>query len=95
MTRRSMCRVLCLGALGAGMTGCETLRSRLRPDDDDRARAAKEDDVTKPKAVVSDTSKIMSVVSDSSDPKPFFKSDRKSGGWSSEAREIESHLGAN
>jgi hypothetical protein len=95
MTRRSMCRVLCLGAVMAGVTGCETLRSRLRPDDDDRARAATADDVTKPKAVVSDTSKIMSVDSDADNPKPFFKSDRKSGGWSSEARDIEKDLGVN
>jgi hypothetical protein len=96
MTRRSMCRVLCLSAVMAGMTGCETLRSRLRPDDDDkRKRAYDADDVTKPKAVDSDTSKIMGVDSDSNNPKPFFKSDRRSGAWSSEAREIEKNLGVN
>ena len=95
MTRRSMCRVLCLSAVMAGMTGCETLRSWLRPDDDDRGRASDADDVTKPKAVESDTSKILSVDSDSSNPKPFFKSDRRSGAWSSEAREIEKDLGVN
>ena len=96
MTRRSMCRALCLGVVMAGVTGCETLRSRLRQDDDDKKLASKDvDDATKPKSVESDTTKIMSVDSDSSDPKPFFKSDRKSGGWSSEAREIEAHLGAN
>jgi hypothetical protein len=49
----------------------------------------------KPKAVESDTNKLMSVDSDSSNPKPFFKSDRRSGAWSSEAREIERDLGVN
>jgi hypothetical protein len=95
MTRRSVCRMLCLGAVVAGMSGCETLRSRLRPGDLDRARVADADDVTKPKAVDSDTSKIMSVDSDSNNPKPFFKTDRRSGAWSSEAREIEKDLGVN
>jgi hypothetical protein len=79
----------------AGMAGCETLRSRLRPGDEDRARVSDAADVTKPKAVESDTSKIMSVDSDSNNPRPFFKSDRKSGAWSSEAREIEKDLGVN
>jgi hypothetical protein len=96
MTRRSMCRVLCVSAVMAGMTGCETLRSRLRPDDDDKKkRAFDSDDSTKPKSVESDTSKILSPDSDSSNPKPFFKSDRRSGAWSSEAREIEKDLGVN
>jgi hypothetical protein len=94
MTRRLICRVLCVSAFFALTTGCETLRSRLRGGDDDRARTSDADDVTKPKAVESDTSKIMAVDSDSSNPKPFFKSDRRSGGWSSEAREIEKDLGA-
>jgi hypothetical protein len=95
MTRRSMCRVFCLAAVMAGLTGCETLRSRVRPGNDDRAALWDANDLTKPKAVDSDPSKVMSVDSTSNDPKPFFKGDRRSGGWSSEAREIESHLGAN
>ena len=95
MTRRSMYRVLCLTAVVLGMTGCETLRSRLRHGDDDRAGVSNSDDVTKPKAVESDTSKIMGVDSDSNNPKPFFKSDRRSGAWSSEARAIEKDLGVN
>jgi hypothetical protein len=95
MTRRSICRALCLGAVVAGMSGCETLRSRLRPGDEDSGRASDADDVTRPKAVESDTSKIMGVDSDANNPKPFFKSDRRSGAWSSEAREIEKDLGVN
>jgi hypothetical protein len=95
MTRRSMCRVLYVSAVMAGMTGCETLRSRLRPADDDRGRASDSDELTRPKAVESDASKIMGVDSDANNPKPFFKSDRRSGAWSSEAREIEKDLGVN
>jgi hypothetical protein len=95
MTRRLICRVVFVSAVVAGITGCETLRSRLRPLEDDRAKVSDAADVTKPKAVDSDTSKIMSVDSDADNPKPFFKSDRRSGAWSSEAREIEKDLGVN
>jgi hypothetical protein len=74
-------------------SGCETLHSWLRSKHDDAAKQSDKDDPRKPKAVESDTSKIMSVDSDKDNPKPFFKSDRRSGGWSSEAREIEKDLG--
>jgi len=91
-----MCRALCLGVVMAGVTGCETLRSRLRQDDDDKKHARADlDDATKPKAIESDTSKINSVDSDASDPKPFFKSDRRSGGCRLEPRDIGSHFGIN
>lgn len=93
MTRRSICRGLVLGTLIIGSTGCETLHSWLRPKDDDATKKSDKDDPTKPKSVESDTSKITSPDSDKDNPKPFFKSDRKSGGWSSEAREIEKDLG--
>jgi len=75
--------------------GCETLHSMLRSkkNDEEITRKADQDDPSKPKSVESDTSKIPSVDSNSKDPKPFFKSDRRSGGWSSEAREIEKDLG--
>lgn len=92
MTRRSLCRVMCLSTVMAGMTGCDTLHSWLRHDDD-KSNKSDADDISKPKAVESDTSKINAVDSDASNPKPFFKSDRVSGGWSSEAREIEKDLG--
>jgi hypothetical protein len=97
MTRRSICRGLVLSMLVIGTLGCETLHSWLRSKDEDKeeARKADKDDPTKPKAVESDTSKIMGVDSDKDSPKPFFKSDRRSGGWSSEAREIEKDLGVN
>ncbi len=93
MTRRSICKGLVLGTLITGSTGCETLHSWLRHNDEDAAKKSDSDDPTKPKAVESDTSKIIGVDSTKDDPKPFFKGDRRSGGWSSEAREIEKDLG--
>ena len=93
MTRRPICRGLVLSMLVLGSSGCDTLHSWLRPKQDDGAKVAGKDDPTKPTAVEFDTNKIMSVDSDKDDPKPFFKSDRRSGGWSSEAREIEKDLG--
>jgi len=97
MTRRFIYQGLVLSTLLIGSLGCEPHRSFFRPKDHDDEVAQKrdQDDPTKPKAVESDTSKIMSVDSDSKNPKPFFSGDRKSGGWSSEAREIEKSLGVN
>jgi hypothetical protein len=43
--------------------------------------------------VESDPSKIQAVDSDAKNPRSFFSNNRRSGGWSSEAREVESHLG--
>jgi hypothetical protein len=74
------------------LTGCDTTHPWLRKHDDE-AKDSDKDDPTKPKAVESDTSKIMGVDADKDNQKPFFKSDRRSGGWSSEAREIEKDLG--
>jgi len=95
MTRRFIYHGLVVSTLAIGSSGCDTQRSFLRPKDPDDKLAQKrdQDDPTKPKSVESDTSKIMSVDSDSKDQKPFFKSDRRSGGWSSEAREIEKDFG--
>jgi len=97
MTRRFLYRGLVLSTLAIGSLGCETLHSFLHPknQDDDVARKKDPDDPANPKAVESDTSKITSVDSDKDNPKPFFNNDRKSGGWSSEAREIEKSLGVN
>jgi hypothetical protein len=86
MRRRLPLTALVSLALTFPLAGCETLRSWLRPKDDDDASSKKKDPDT-------DTSKIPAVDSDSKDPQPFFKNDRRSGGWSSEAREIEKDLG--
>lgn len=39
------------------------------------------------------TPKTEAADSDSTDPKAFFRNNRLAGGWSREAREVESHLG--
>jgi hypothetical protein len=92
MIRRFPWRKLFLGALCLVAVGCEPHRSWLRHNDDDDkvAKAAgnpTEDDLS--------SRKVIGGSSDDTDARSFFKNDRTSGGWSSEAREIESHLGAN
>lgn len=89
MIRRFPWRAVFLGALCLVPVGCEPHKSWLRPDGDDKvAGAASTDDDTKP-------SKAIGGSADDQDASTFFQSNRRSGGWSSEAREIESHLGAN
>jgi len=88
MIRRQSWLGLATTALCLGLLGCETHRSLLRPKGEDA-----KSDSSGAKKVESDTSKIPSVDSDSKDPQPFFKNNRKSGGWSSEAREIERDMG--
>jgi hypothetical protein len=88
-------RVLCLGVVVTGMTGCETLKSWHRNDDDDGVPSSKSDDPYKPKAVEMDSSKIMGVNSDSNNQTPFFSNSRRWSGLSSEARDIERDLGVN
>jgi hypothetical protein len=97
MMRRLICRGLVVSSLLTFSTGCDTLHSFLRGKDNDADSAKKDekDDSSKMKAVDADTSKILDVDSDSKKPQPFFKSNRTSGGWSSEAREIEKDLGVN
>ena len=70
------------------IAGCESLRQALRSTKDDNAVKP-----TSASAGDSDPSKIMAVDADAKNPKPFFQNNRRSGGWSSEAREIESHMG--
>jgi hypothetical protein len=95
MMRRFICLGVAISSLVFGPVGCDTHRCFLRSKDDadEVAKKRDQDDATKVGAVESDPSKIMSVDSDSKDPKPFFNSGRRSGGWSSEAREIEKNLG--
>jgi hypothetical protein len=95
MTRQLLRWWLVLSTIVMGSLGCETTHSFFRRNngDDDVAQKKDKDDPAKPKAVESDTSKIMGVNSDEKNPQPFFKSDRRSGGWSSEARDIEKDLG--
>jgi uncharacterized lipoprotein len=71
------------------IAGCESLRQALRSTKDDKAVTA----ASGATAVESDPTKPQAVDADAKNPKPFFQNNRRSGGWSSEAREIESHMG--
>jgi hypothetical protein len=94
MLRRDL-GIVCLFAISVlSLTGCESWRQALRHNGDDQAKAEKKDKAnSEVMAVESDPSRISAVDSDAKSPQPFFKNNRKSGAWSSEAREIESHLG--
>ena len=85
--RRISTHALIWGAISLLLVGCETQKPWYRRHDDEATTSKKDFNV--------DTTKIPSVDSDSKDSQPFFKNNRLQGGWSSEAREIESHLGAN
>ncbi len=94
MMRQLLGRVLVLSAVVLASSGCETLHSFQRASDEDESKTRKSlDDPTSPKSVDLDVSKLNSVDSDEKDPQPFFKRNRLSGAWSSEARDIEKNLG--
>jgi hypothetical protein len=92
MVRRMRVLVVMMASSVLAIAGCESLRQAIRSASDDKAQ-----ETVKPTsgttAVESDPSKIQAVDSDAKNPRPFFQNNRRSGGWSSEAREIESHLG--
>lgn len=67
--------------------GCEPHNSWLRPKQDDDMMSGAADSKSPQKVIGSSP--------DDPTPTSFFQNNRRSGGWSSEAREIESHLGAN
>ena len=95
MIRQLICRGLILGALVGGSTGCETLHSSVRHDDNDDA-SDKDDDPAKPKSVSSDVSKLNSVDSDDNNSQPFFSRTRNRSAFSNfspEAQQIEKDLG--
>lgn len=81
MIRRTVSLTIVMGTVVVTMMGCEEFRRATRKHDD---RVA---------SIESDTTKIQAVDADPKNPKPFFSNNRLAGGWSSEAREIESHLG--
>lgn len=87
MIRRIPGRALVLGSscLVLVLAGCEPRHSWSRKGDDMMSRYADDD---------SSPSKVIGGSADDASPRTFFKNNRSSGGWSSEAREIESHLGA-
>src|SRR5271166_1635807 len=92
MIRRSLALLVMVGLAALTIAGCESLRQAIRSGSDDHAQKSVKS-TSDASAVESDPSKLQAVDSDSKNPQPFFKNNRPSGGWSSEAREIESHLG--
>jgi hypothetical protein len=87
MLRRISWPGLILGAVCLVQCGCDTTKPWFRKKDT-------EEDPHNMKAVDSEADSIKAVDSDGKKkPEPFFKSNRPSGGWSSEARSIEADLG--
>ena len=70
-----------VGTLLVTLGGCEEFHHAMRRGNDRKTN------------VESETPKMQAVDADPKNPKPFFANNRLAGGWSSEAREIESHLG--
>jgi len=97
MVRRSLVLAVTviMGSAILTFTGCESLREAIRSSGEDKAAKS-----VKPKseaegifAVESEPTKLQAPDATAKNPKAFFQNNRSSGGWSSEAREIESHLG--
>jgi len=76
----------------ATFCGCHGLRSPSRSDPVDSSRMDPTHEHFDPSEGPVAT-KIPAVDADARNPQPFFKNNRRPGTWSSEAREIESHLG--
>jgi hypothetical protein len=91
MIRRLPWLRLVQGALCCALLGCESHRSWLRPKDDDDTKVRSHAS----KSAGSDGSGIIGADSDETQAEPFFKNNRRFGGLSSEARDIERNLGLN
>ena len=91
--RRFLVLLMSVGLAAVTIAGCESLRQAIRSNSDDQSKKSAKSTSGDATAVESDPSKLQAVDSDAKNPQPFFKNNRPSGGWSSEAREIESHLG--
>ena len=79
--RRISSLLVVMGTLLATSAGCEEFHHAMRKGNDEQHN------------VDAETTKIQAVDADPKKPKPFFANNRLAGGWSTEAREIESHLG--
>jgi hypothetical protein len=93
MVRRFLVSAAVMALSVVTFAGCQGLRQAIRSASDDQGKTLKPTSGAGAYAVDSDPTKIQSVDSDAKNPQPFFSNNRRSGGWSSEAREIESHLG--
>lgn len=94
MVRRDRAPFALIGLILLTFAGCDRLKQAIRPSDSQTAesRTAARPGL-EPTAAETDASKIQAVDSDPKHPRSFFSNNRRSGTWSSEAREIESHLG--
>lgn len=89
MFRRFLWLMVLAGVLGLVPAGCDTHKFFLRhKDEDDSTKLSSIEEQDKPDKVIGGNSS-------DADGRAFFKKNRRAGGWSSEAQEIESHLGAN
>ena len=93
MVRRLPVLAAIMGLTIGVVSGFEGLRHALRSTSNDQASKTVPAGNSSNEAVESDPSKIQAVDADAKNPKSFFQNNRLAGGWSSEAREIESHLG--
>jgi hypothetical protein len=93
MVRRlSLLAAMMVVTLGI-VSGCEGLRHAIRSNGNDEAWKAASAPSKSNDGVETEPTKIQAVDADARNPKPFFQNNRSSGAWSSEAREIEGHLG--
>lgn len=93
MVRRCLFLVVLMGLTAMTAAGCEGFRQSIRSADNGPRSVKSAESAPGAFAVETDPTKLQAVDSTDKNPQPFFKSNRRSGGWSSEAREIESHLG--
>jgi hypothetical protein len=96
MVRRSLVLMAVMGITVMLIAGCQGLRQAIRQASNEPPQTPKTGKVIgadEPSELASDPTKVLDVNADSKNLQPFFKNNRRSGTWSSEAREIESHLG--
>jgi hypothetical protein len=93
MVRRFLVSAVMTALTVVTFAGCQGLRQAIRSASNDQGKTLTPTSGAGGSAVDSDPTKFQAVDSDAKNPQPFFSNDRRSGGWSSEAREIESHLG--
>jgi len=93
MVRRIPVLVVMMALTLGVVSGCEELRHALRSSDNDQASMTASTGNKSNDTVETEPTKIQAVDADAKHPKAFFQNNRPSGGWSSEAREIEKDLG--
>jgi hypothetical protein len=93
MVRRCLVLVAIAALTVLATGGCEGLRQAIRSGGDGQANLKSKAYTPGTSAIESDPTKLQAVDSTDKNPQPFFQNNRSSGGWSSQAREIESHLG--